>query len=89
MEKKQPYSPKEKWDRLNNPTCVEDYGLSLSREELAQFPEGHAIINRVDELRRERKEMEIIMREMGKNCRKTIDNILKTQVGGWDETLPL
>ena len=35
---------KEKWDRLNNPTCIEDYGLSMTESEIRQVPEGRAFL---------------------------------------------
>ena len=30
----------EKWARFQNPTCVADYGLSFSLEEMQKFPAG-------------------------------------------------
>ena len=33
-------TPQEKWDRMNNPTCLEDYGLSMTESEALQVPEG-------------------------------------------------
>jgi len=36
--------PQEKWDRLNNPKSLEDYGISLREEELRSFPEGRALL---------------------------------------------
>lgn len=36
----------EKWKRMSNPQTVEDYGLSVSLEELAQTEEGRQIIER-------------------------------------------
>lgn len=35
-------TPAEKWQRLTNPTCVEDYGLSMSIDEIRQVPEAEA-----------------------------------------------
>ena len=40
--------PKEKWERLNNPTCLKDYGLSLSEDELMQFPEGRDLLKTLE-----------------------------------------
>lgn len=34
----------EKWKRLANPTCADDYGLSVTIGELAATPEGRKII---------------------------------------------
>ena len=28
------------WKRLNKPQCLDDYGLSITLEEMAQFQEG-------------------------------------------------
>lgn len=36
--------PQEKWDRLNNPQCLKDYGISLTKSEMMSFPEGRVII---------------------------------------------
>lgn len=36
----------EKWRRLTNPTCVADYGLSVTLEELAETPEGREILEK-------------------------------------------
>jgi hypothetical protein len=40
----EPLTPEEKWKRLNNPTSAEDYGLSLSRDELLTFSEGQQMV---------------------------------------------
>ena len=36
--------PQEKWDRLSNPQCLEDYGISLTKDEMMSFPEGRGVI---------------------------------------------
>lgn len=36
----------EKWNRLTNPQTVEDYGLSVNLEDLAETKEGREIIAR-------------------------------------------
>lgn len=73
-------TPKEKWDRLNNPTCLADYGLSLSRDELMQFPEGRAIAEEIDAIRKERertaKMFEALNKNMGIVIRKAFDDII-------------
>jgi len=38
-------SPKEKLARMLKPTCVEDYGLSLSLEDITSFKEGFDWLN--------------------------------------------
>lgn len=35
----------EKWKRLTNPTCADDYGLSVTLDELKQTEEGRKILN--------------------------------------------
>ena len=37
-------NPEEKWRRLINPTCADDYGLSMSLDELRQVPEASAVV---------------------------------------------
>ena len=32
------------WDRMNNPKTVEDYGLSLSLDDLKRIPEGRRVL---------------------------------------------
>ena len=36
--------PEQKFNRLMNPTCLEDYGLILTESELRRFPEGREIL---------------------------------------------
>ena len=50
-------TPEEKWKRMNNPTCVEDYGLSLNRAELSTFSEGQKLVATVDKLNKRGGEM--------------------------------
>jgi hypothetical protein len=33
-------TPQEKWDRLKNPTCADDYGLLMTPEEVRAVPEA-------------------------------------------------
>lgn len=37
-------TPVERWRRMTNPQTVEDYGLSVTLEELYETPEGREII---------------------------------------------
>jgi hypothetical protein len=39
-------TPLEKWQRMTNPTCVEDYAIGISFAEIAQVPEALAEITR-------------------------------------------
>jgi len=39
-------TPAEKWQRLTNPQTLEDYGLSMSIEEIEQVPEAVEEINK-------------------------------------------
>lgn len=46
----------EKWARLRRPTCVEDYGLSMSQAEMRRVPELRHVLARIKaEERRQRK----------------------------------
>lgn len=47
-------TPTEKWARLQNPKCLEDYGLSLTQEDLRQFPEGRRLLAEVRSVQRSR-----------------------------------
>lgn len=73
-------TPQEKWKRLNNPTCLEDYGLFLSRNELMQFPEGRAYVEMIDGFRKEREERNRLMEILGKAASQTIDDCIKNAV---------
>ena len=33
-------TPQEKWARIKSPTCIDDYGLSMTREEVCAVPEA-------------------------------------------------
>lgn len=52
--------PKEKWQRLNNPTCAADYGLSLNEDELRTFKRGRALLCVIIKQRKKAKRLEII-----------------------------
>lgn len=43
-------TPKEKLKRLTNPQCAEDYGLSISFDELASFDTGRAFLEAFNEI---------------------------------------
>lgn len=44
MKKQEAMNPQEKWNRLSNPQCLKDYGLSITEKEMMSFPKGRAII---------------------------------------------
>lgn len=70
-------TPKEKWDRLNNPTCLEDYGLSLSRDELIQFPEGRAIVEHLDFIAKQRSDIDSLINSIIENINQTLYDFFK------------
>lgn len=35
-------TPQEKWNRMTSPKCADDYGISISFEEMSTFSEGKA-----------------------------------------------
>ena len=37
--------PQEKWDRMNNPQCLDDYGIVMNTEELMAIPEGRELLD--------------------------------------------
>lgn len=52
-------TPKEKWERIKNPKCAKDYGLSIGRSELMTFPEGRALCAEIDYIREGGKDVPI------------------------------
>lgn len=44
MKEQKTMNPQEKWNRLSNPQCLKDYGLSITEEEMVSFPEGKNIV---------------------------------------------
>ena len=56
--KQKPYLPpghqkaqqaQEKWYRITHPKTLKDYGLSISLKELNTFPEGRAVVARIEQ----------------------------------------
>ena len=75
--------PEEKWNRLNNPKTLEDYGLSLNEDELQSFPEGKVLLQSIKRIEaskeKDRKlflEMDNYFEKISKNMKETIDNII-------------
>lgn len=69
-------TPKEKWDRLQNPKTPEDYGLCLTETELRQFPEGRSVLLGVRTIQRTRANGRRFGRKMGEAMGKTMDRII-------------
>lgn len=71
-------TPKEKWERINNPKTFEDYGLGLTEEELRTFPEGRAFLIEVRMVQRYRKNMIRLMHQFGKSVGIMLDELAVT-----------
>lgn len=69
-------TPEEKWERLNNPKTLEDYGLCLSEEELGTFEEGRKILAgaRLAAGRNQDRYSEAA-KSMGAQASKTLDDV--------------
>ena len=66
-------TPKEKWERLQHPTCAADYGLGISEKELRTFPEGRALMRKVDQHRRLRSGMSELCAKLGSAARTRLE----------------
>lgn len=68
-------TPKEKWDRINNPMSVEDYGLFLTEDELRTFLEGRKLLLGVRIMQRKDKKIERWSKEASKFLAELHDKI--------------
>ncbi|MFA5706808.1 MAG: hypothetical protein WDA41_10675 [Candidatus Neomarinimicrobiota bacterium] len=69
-------TPQEKWERLNNPETLSDYGLILSENELMQFPEGREIVKAVRARQQETEDASQRMRIIGRNIAASLENVI-------------
>ena len=75
-------TPEEKWARLNNPTCADDYGLSISETELRTFLEGREILLNLRKIERKRGRTSRLMSALGKSMGERIDGLVGKEVKG-------
>jgi hypothetical protein len=73
---------KEKFNRFMNPKTVQDYGLSLSFDELISFDEGVEFVKewfpwliQTEEEKKREEEMLSVAQELGRNTSEAIDNL--------------
>ena len=73
-------TPKEKWDRLNNPQSADDYGLGMTEAELLTFPEGREaveLMRAIKEIYAPRKDLSKAFRDAGIKLDKAVEAICK------------
>ena len=70
-------TPREKWDRLNNPKTLEDYGLCLSEEELSTFEAGRKILAGAKQAAAQGLDQySEVAKSIGMQARKTLDAVM-------------
>jgi len=69
-------SYQDKWNRLNNPKTIEDYGLSLTEKELRTFPEGRIILFDIKVNLRKEKQLNNKLNKLKLNMQQTIENLI-------------
>lgn len=72
----------EKWRRLTNPQTAEDFGLSLTKEELGSFPAGRTILSEIGQLKQNKKVCSLQLRACGINAAKIMDSLILKSIGG-------
>ena len=85
---------RERWKRLNNPTCASDYGLSVSMEELKSTPGCEDIIAEIESwlpkpisLER-RRAIKALVKSMRKTRERIVRNAMNlTFTGNNDQSL--
>lgn len=55
---------RDKWNRMNNPKALEDYGLSLSEAEMRMFPQGREVLCDVVRYARNKNKMGKLVKAM-------------------------
>lgn len=73
--------PKEKWERMKNPTCAADYGLSIDATELSTFEEGRMILKCVREHADRLRSFNDGVKAMGKTAAKSIADQFFKELG--------
>ncbi len=76
MKKQSTLKPAEKWNRMNHPASLDDYGLIMDRTEMLQVPELVPLVKAVDSIREEMKVLGETCRKMGEKMRHEIDAII-------------
>ena len=73
-------TPQEKWARIKNPTCADDYGLDLTLDEMREVPELAPLVALIEEARREVEkveEYELLAAAVGKDVGEVIDKMAR------------
>ena len=73
-------TPQEKWTRIRDPKCAEDYGLELTLDEMREVPELAPLVELVEDARREveeREEYKLLAEAAGKDAGEVIDKMAR------------
>ena len=79
-------TPQEKWARIRDPKCAEDYGLDLTLDEMREVPELAPLVALVEEVWREAEEKaeeyELLAAAAGKDVGEVIDKMAREILAG-------
>ena len=78
-------TPQEKWARIKNPTCADDYGLGLTLDEMREVPELAPLVALIEEARREVEKVEeyrLLAEAVGKDVGEVIDRMRREILAG-------
>ena len=73
-------TPQEKWTRIRDPKCAEDYGLDLTLDEMREVPELASLVALVEDAQREIEEVEeymLLAEALGRELGETIDKMAR------------
>ena len=78
-------TPQEKWARIRDPKCAEDYGLELTLDEMREVPELAPLVELVEDARREieeREEYRLLAQTVGTDVGEVIDKMAREILAG-------
>lgn len=78
-------TPQEKWQRIRDPKCAEDYGLDLTLDEMREVPELASLVALVEDARREVERVEeyrLLAAAAGKDVGEVIDKMRRDILAG-------
>jgi len=78
-------TPQEKWARIRDPKCADDYGLGLTLDEMREVPELAPLVALVEDARREIEKVEehrLLAQAVGKDVGEVIDKMAREILAG-------
>ena len=78
-------TPQEKWARIRDPKCAEDYGLDLTLDEMREVPELAPLVALIEDARREVEAVEeyrLLAEAVGKDVGEVIDKMRRDILAG-------